>query len=98
MIGGCDQGEGPVVVVGVQWFLLNADVMPGGKENRNLSLLLSFTALPPHPPFPPPFLLITFHTFRNKTKRAEPTLFIKKETWEQKHTSDINERGPRWCR
>lgn len=51
VIGGCYQGEGPVVVVGVQWFLLNADVMPGGKEHTNLSVLLSLTVIypPPHP-------------------------------------------------
>lgn len=31
VIGGCDQGEGSVVVFRVQWFLLNADVMPTGE-------------------------------------------------------------------
>lgn len=30
VIGSRYQGEGPFMVFGVQWFLLNADVMPGG--------------------------------------------------------------------
>lgn len=77
------------MVVGVQWFLLNADVMPGGKENRTLSLLLSFTVLPPTPSTA--FINNLSHV--QEQKRNEPTLFIKKETREQKHTSDINERG-----
>lgn len=80
------------MVVGVQWFLLNADVMPGGKENRNLSLLLSFTVLHPLPHPPPPAFINNLSHVRGQ-KRNEPTLFIKKETREQKHTSDINERG-----
>lgn len=79
------------MVVGVQWFLLNADVMPGGKENRNLSLLLSFTVLPPTPTPSTAFINNLSHV--QEQKRNEPTLFIKKETREQKHTSDINERG-----
>ena len=34
VIGSCYQGEGPVVVFRVQWFLLNADVMPEGGKKR----------------------------------------------------------------
>lgn len=38
VIGSRYQGEGPFVVFGVQWFLLNADVMPGGgEESKNTS-------------------------------------------------------------
>lgn len=56
------------MVVGVQWFLLNADVMPGGKENRNLSLLLSLTVLQP----PPPFINNLSHVQeQNETGRAD---------------------------
>lgn len=53
VIGSRYQGEGPFVVFGVQWFLLNADVMPaggggGGGESKNAaSVLLSFTFLNP---------------------------------------------------
>lgn len=32
VIGSCYQGQGPFVVIRVQWFLFNADVMPGGGE------------------------------------------------------------------
>ena len=75
VIGGCYQGEGPVVVVGVQRFLLNADVMPGGRGTYESPPLP-----PPPPPPPPPLLffplsLITFHMFRNK---KEPILFLTK--------------------
>lgn len=39
VIGCRDQGEGSVMVFGVQWFLLNADVMPmGGKGGMKLSV------------------------------------------------------------
>lgn len=38
VIGSRYQGEGPVVVFGVQWFLLNADVMPGGEGEEKLTV------------------------------------------------------------
>lgn len=44
VIGGRDQREGPVVVLGVQWFLLNAEVMPGDKNKEiksKIGLVLS---------------------------------------------------------
>lgn len=41
VIGSRYQGEGPFVVFGVQWFLLNADVMPaGGEESKNAAPVL----------------------------------------------------------
>lgn len=48
VIGSRYQGEGPFVVFGVQWFLLNADVMPaGGEESKNVApALLSLTSFP----------------------------------------------------
>lgn len=58
VIGSRYQGEGPFVVFGVQWFLLNADVMPGEKRVKNEALLsLTFLNL-----FF--FFLITFHTHK----------------------------------
>lgn len=46
VIGSRYQGEGPFVVFGVQWFLLNADVMPGGEEeSKNTSNSLTFLHL-----------------------------------------------------
>ena len=49
VIGSRYQGEGPFMVFGVQWFLLNADVMPGGgHRNKNgAPVLLSLTFLHP---------------------------------------------------
>lgn len=40
VIGGRYQGKGPFVVFGVQWFLLNADVMPGKEESEHVASLL----------------------------------------------------------
>ncbi len=49
------------MVFGVQWFLLNADVMPaGGEESKNVApVLLSLT-------FSNPVFLITFHSRRHR--------------------------------
>lgn len=43
VIGSRYQREGPVVVFRVQWLLLNADVMPGGREeSKNAASLLPY--------------------------------------------------------
>lgn len=43
VIGSRYQGEGPFMVLGVQWFLLNADVMPGtGEKCKNVDALQLF--------------------------------------------------------
>lgn len=84
VIGSRYQGEGPVVVFGVQWFLLNADVMPGGEgeEEKNLqSAILNF----------PPYSFPTFHTIGPRVIRAVPILFRKEKAGEQKQMSGFSE-------
>lgn len=90
VIGGRYQREGPFVVLGVQWFLLNADVVPGrGGESNKINMApvpLSLTLSDPFFPF------ITFHTC--KQKRPDRPVLIQcteKETGEQKQMSGCNE-------
>lgn len=59
VIGSRYQGEGPIMVLWVQWFLLNADVMPG-TEDANSVLTCWY-----------PFSIITFHTWKHKQTKKE---------------------------